>query len=247
MEDVTYEQEGEILEPEVGPQGAAEEEEGVVKLPSDEEDFIMPEKFAGKTAEEIAKSYLELEKFKGTKPTTLETPEATKIEVAGDEYVQEFLETGALTEESYAALEAEGNTRQDIDDRMEFEAYRNKKAIDDVVSVIGGIETFQAMDEWAKQTFDPTLMEQYSQELSTASKFGKQAILKDIHTQYLASLNGEEPSVSMVHTNEPQTINSKGYATQHELQADMANPLYGVDRSYTKAVEDKLARSKDFS
>ena len=39
-------------------------QEKEVNLPSDKEEFNMPDKFAGKSAEDIAKSYLELEKFK---------------------------------------------------------------------------------------------------------------------------------------------------------------------------------------
>lgn len=244
--DETTPQEGTVLEPEVGPQGAAEEEVETV-LPSDVEEFVMPEKFEGKSAEEIAKSYLELEKFKGSKVETPTTEEAeTPIEgaVQGDPYVMEFLNTGELSEESYAALEAEGNTRADIDDRMEFEAYKSKKAVDDLVEVIGGIENFTAMDEWAKTAFEPEQMESYSKELAGASKFAKQAILKDLYGQYTAAQNGEAPTADVIHTNERQTTVVKGYKSQHELQADMQDPRYGNDRSYTKAVEEKLAKSK---
>lgn len=249
QEVVTHEetpQEGTVLEPEVGPEGSTPEEEGIVELPSDVEEFVMPEKFQGKTAEEIAKSYLELEKFKGT--TTPETPETSETPqtpeaVEGDPYVMEYLNTGALSEESYAALEAKGMSRQDIDDKMEFEGYKSKKAVDELVEVIGGIDNFTKMDEWAKEAFTPEQMEEYSKELAAASKFGKQAILKDIYGQYTSS-TGEAPTGDVVHTNEMQTQAVKGYKSQHELQADMSDPRYGTDRSYTKAVEEKLAKSK---
>jgi len=46
-------------------------------LPSDEVPFEMPEKFAGKTAEEIAKSYVELEKFKASQEPTPPKEEKT--------------------------------------------------------------------------------------------------------------------------------------------------------------------------
>lgn len=238
-------QEGAVLEPEVGPQGSVEEEVETV-LPSDVEEFVMPEKFEGKTAEEIARSYIELEKFKGSKGETPTAEVETTTEEApqGDPYVAEFLNTGELSEESYAALEAEGQTRADIDDRMEFEAYKSKKAVDELVEVIGGIENFTAMDEWAKTAFEPEQMESYSKELAGASKFAKQAILKDLYGQYNASLNGEAPSTDVIHTNERQTSVVKGYKSQHELQADMSDPRYGSDRSYTQAVEAKLAKSK---
>lgn len=239
-------QEGTIPELELGPEETTTEKEGVIELPSDEVEFTMPEKFAGKTAEEIAKSYIELEKFKGGTPEVETPPKETptpEVE-AGDPYIEEFLNTGELSEESYAALEAEGNTRADIDDRMEFEGYKSKKAVDELVEVIGGIENFTAMDEWAKETFKPEQMESYSKELAGASKFAKQAILKDLYGQYNAAQNGETPTADVVHTNERQTTTVKGYKSQHELQADMSDKRYGNDRSYTMAVEEKLAKSK---
>jgi len=58
--------------PTIPTEGAVEETEVQVQtdvvdevvLPSDEVTFDMPEKFAGKSAEEIAKSYMELEAMK---------------------------------------------------------------------------------------------------------------------------------------------------------------------------------------
>ena len=226
--------------------------EDVLTLPSDEVEFTMPDKFAGKTAEEIAQSYIELEKFKGGEPApaVVETPvegEATPTEADPHKaYIDEFLGAGELSEESYKALEDEGNTREQINDRMEFEAYKSKKGVDELVEVIGGIDNFTQMDEWAKEAFTPEVMSEYSQELAGASKFAKQAILKDIYGQYNASLNGEAPTSDAIHTNEPQAKVSRGYTSQHELQADMSDRRYGVDRSYTNAVEAKLAKSKGF-
>jgi len=244
--DETTPQEGQVPQPEVGPEGSTPQEEGVVTLPSDVETFVMPEKFAGKTAEEIARSYMELEKFKGTPtpdvPATPETPETPSVS-EDEQYILEYINTGELSEESYAALEAKGMTRQEIADKMEFEGYKSKKAVDELVGVIGGIDNFTKMDEWAKEAFTPEQMAQYTQELASASKFGKQAILKDIYSQYTAA-SGEAPVGDVVHTNERQTIVTKGYTSQHELQADMADPRYGTDRSYTQAVEEKLAKSK---
>lgn len=215
-------------------------------LPSDKAEFEMPEKFAGKSAEDIAKAYTELERLKAA--PVVETPAGDPAPVdEGVDYVKEFLASGELSEESYTALEAEGIDRKTVDDRLEYEAYKSKKSVDELVEVIGGIDEFTAMDEWSKEAFTPEVLANYSEELAKASKFGKQAILKDVYSQYTAAKGTETaPTGDVVHTNEGQGIATKGYTSQHELQADMADRRYGTDRSYTAAVEAKLAKSKDF-
>lgn len=230
---------------ETGPVGT--EEKADTTLPSDEDEFTMPEKFKGKTAEEIAKSYIELEKLKNSTKDTKEpeeetTPKEGEEDSEGDKYIQEFLETGKLSEESYKELEAKGIPKEEIDDRLDYERYKIQKKINDVVSVIGGIEEYNAMEAWAVDNKTEEERQAFVVEFQAAGPMAQKALLKDLYSQY----KGGEAGGDMVHTNEPQAIKKPGYTSQHELQKDMADPRYGVDRSYTKAVEEKLARSKDF-
>ena len=99
---VTTEESAVLSEGEVNTivEGAPTEE--APTLPSDATEFTMPEKFAGKSAEEIAKSYLELEKFKGggqestegaepSEPEEGKQEEPTTIEQAEyDEYTKAY-------------------------------------------------------------------------------------------------------------------------------------------------------------
>ena len=237
MEEHNGTQEGEVFEPQVGPEGSTTEEEGVVTLPSDVEEFKMPEKFAGKTPEEIAKAYVELEKFKGVQPNTPppETEAPTETSTEGNKYVDEFLKEGALSDASYAELAEQGLSKEEVDDRLEFEQYKQQKKVDELVSVIGGIDNFTAMDEWAKASLTEEQLNTYGSELAAATPYGKKAILKDLYAQYTANTNGTPPEQQgdIIHTNEPQVGTSKGYTYLHDLQADMANSLYGKDRRYT--------------
>ena len=241
-------EEGTVQEPQAQPQEVTAEEEGVVTLPSDVEEFTMPDKFEGKSAEEIAKSYMELEKFKGQAPEAGDEVPPQEAEVApeGNKYMQEYYESGELSEDTYAELLEQGVSREDVDDRLEFESYKSKKAVDDLVSVIGGIEEFTAMDEWSKENMTPEALKEFGEEIRAASTFGKQAILKDVYSQYRVSIGEAEPTGDVVHTNEGQSVVTRGYSSQHELQADMADKRYGTDRSYTQEVEKKLSRSKPF-
>lgn len=231
-----------IPELEVGPQNEVQEVDS--SLPSDTEDFVIPEKFAGKSVEEIAKAYVELEKFKASKgevPPTEEAP-APQAEEApaegGNKYYDEFITKGELSEESYVELEKAGHSREEVTDRMEYEQYKQQKSINDVVSVIGGLEQYQAMEAWAIDNMSETDRATFVQEFQGASNFTKKALLKDMYSQFKG---GNVPD--MVHTNESQYKTGKGYSAEHEFQADIADPRYGTDKSYTKAVEEKMGRT----
>jgi hypothetical protein len=239
-----------VSEPEVGPQGEAEEVN--TSLPSDTPEFNMPEKFSGKSAEDIAKAYVELEKmrFKNSEEDLSYIDDMSEEEVdkalaaeppteeANNKYFDEFITKGSLSEESYAELEAAGHPREEVTERLEYEQYKQQKSINDVVSVIGGLENYQAMEAWAIDNVSEADRQTFVQEFQGASNFTKKALLKDMYSQFKG---GDTPDV--VHTNESQYKNSKGYSAEHEFQADIADPRYGSDKSYTKAVEQKMART----
>ena len=109
-----------------------------VELPSEVSSFEMPEKFKGKTAEEIAQSYIELEKLKAKKegegeqvPPNDETPPQEtppNTEESVDSYFKEYAENGALSEESYQALADKGYSKEQVDEQIDFYNYKQEKA-----------------------------------------------------------------------------------------------------------------------
>ena len=128
-----------VPELEVQPEGEVQEE----GLPSDTPEFVIPEKFKGKSAEEIARSYVELEKSRGTQEQPAEdAPEAQEEAPEGNPYLDEFRATGELSQDSYEALIAQGNTRESIDEALEYESYKQNKAVYEMADVVGGIENY---------------------------------------------------------------------------------------------------------
>ena len=223
--------------------GPADEvtEETTNGLPSDTEEFVMPDKFQGKSAEDIARAYTELEKFKGNTPTEPEDEaEEPNPESEGNKYLDEFNKTGELSEESYEELLKQGVAKEDIDERLEYEKYKVQKRVDEVVDVVGGLEEYQAIEEWAADAYSEEDRASFVSEFQGASDFAKKAMLRDLQSQYKATLEGGD----QIHTNEPQGVKGGGYTSQHDLQKDMADRRYGNDRSYTQAVEAKLAKTK---
>ncbi len=241
-------QEGTVQEPEATPEGTTNEQSEEVQLPSDVDSFELPEKFKGKSAEEIAKAYVELERMKKVStenPPTEETPPQEPPKEGGEEDIdstqlfQEFNEKGDLSEETYKKLEEKGYKREEVKDRLEFEQYKQKKAIDELVEPIGGIEEYTKMSDWFNTTAPEEEKASFMKELEAAGPLARRALIKDLYAKY----QSVEASDGTIHTNEPQYKPTKGYASQHELQKDLSDKRYGIDRSYTSAVEEKMAIS----
>jgi len=209
----------EQIEVETGPANETEQEE-VTTLPSDTEEFVMPDKFQGKSAEDIARSYIELEKHRGTQegvpPVTPEDgSEAPK-------------------------LEEKGVSKEKIDDALEYEKYKQDKATKEMADVVGGIEKYSAMEKWAVGNYSEEDRTAFVKEFQGSGKLAREALLRDLYANYTKANEGAD----VIHTNEGQYTPKKGYASEHEFQQDLADRRYGTDRSYTKMVEAKMAKTK---
>ncbi len=235
-----------VQEPEATPEASTVAEEEELTLPSDVEEFTLPEKFEGKSAEEIARAYVELEKFKGKpdEPVQSDPVKGTQEPAEGNKYINEYLREGKLSEESYEALEKDGVSKQEVDDRLGYESYKQQKSVDDFVKPIGGIENFTKMDAWTKDNLEVEEINEIAEAMNSSSKLGKQAIIKDLYRRYQEAEGEVTPEEFGVHTNEAQQVATKGYAAEHEFQKDLSDKRYGVDRSYTQAVERKIAATK---
>jgi len=221
---------------ETGPESTEQEE--VNTLPSDDT-FEVPEKFKGKSAEEIARAYVELERFKGDTPPAEKPPEEIETQEGNDKYLNEFYETGELSEDSYAELLEAAHTREQVDEQVEFEKYKQHKQVTEVADIVGGMENYNAMEQWATKEYSEEDRTAFVSEFQSAGPLAKKAMLENMYSQSTSANAGGD----VVHTNEYQGIKGKGYQSQFELQQDMSDKRYGTDRSYTAMVEAKLNKS----
>ena len=249
------------LAPDEGLPVEGTEQESDVTLPSDTEEFNMPEKFKGKSAEEIARAYSELEKMHSkkesdqdsTKDTAKEeedNPEDTSPTVlTKDEiksYEESFRKNGGLTDEDYEALAKKGITREQVDEEIEYRKYKEEKAINRVIEPLGGgKEKLQEVVKWASENKTQDEVEAFNKALEGAPVVAQQAMLKGLYAEYDSSTN----TTNVLHTNSAQSTRSKGYATEADFMKDISNPAYKTDKSYVKAVEKKLSitDTKDWS
>jgi len=172
------------------------------QLPSEEVAFEMPEKFAGKSAEEIAKSYMELEKMKNTKSEeseeggdevskegeetppeeTKEEKEPTKEEAEQyQKYVDSYEKNGGLSDDEYAELEKAGYSKEQVDEEIEYRNYKKEKALSDVLDPLGGgTDKFKEVAKWAAENKSPEEVKEFNEALASSSKLGQQALLKEL-------------------------------------------------------------------
>lgn len=230
----------EIINQEVEQVEEVEEQEEEVVLPSDIPTFEMPEKFKGKSAEEIAKSYVELEKLYSRKIENKSTTEPAPLsQEQYSKFETKFRETGSLSEEDYAELEKLGYSREVVDTEIAYRQYQEEKNILDVLAPLGGgLEKLNQVASWAKETKSEEEVKNINEALKSTNKQGQQAILKMLYNEYENRNTSQEP----IHTNSPQVPRTRGYNNEADFFKDLSDPRYkSGDKYFIKAVEQKLS------
>lgn len=244
-----------------------EEAESDVSLPS-ESDFEMPDKFKGKSAEEIARAYAELEKMKNQQADEPESEKETVQEETDDseyvnpileegrpegskdvpvdqfvEYLQEYDNTGELSEDSYKQLEELGYNKQFVDEKIDYIKYKREKEVDAVLEPYGGTEAFKEVSAWAAANFTEQQLENINAQLASGNKQTQDAVLASLFMGYKQSNKTAEPQDVTLHTNQPQATRTEGYATKSEYLKDAKDPRYEKDAGYRKQVEQKMLKT----
>jgi hypothetical protein len=233
-------------------------------LNADESDepskFEMPDKFKGKTAEEIAKSYLELEKLKDRKKETevVDKPVDDKPEIIekpvvdGPMTVEQYQETwqvqgGGLTDRQWSELSK--TTGISIDTLKAYEHMvkeKNTVMVEEHDAQIyresGGKAKYDEMIEWANGNLSESQIEGLNAQLDNPT-FYKQgvAILK---STYEASV-GFEPQVKLKNVANPSNADLLGddeFRSEQEAFVAMRDPRYETDAAWTRQFDAKLAR-----
>lgn len=240
--------------PEVQPEAVAVEAEPEVQLPSDEVAFEMPEKFAGKSAEEIAKSYMELEAHKQEVPEEV-TPNEESIEVdAGtdkqdtQDLITEYTERGTdLTEEDYKVLEEKGYSKKQVDIyKAGVEAQRQQESLATIEKAGTTAEEAGSAIEWARANWSEERITQFNSAIESSSQDVQVQMIQMLTEGYRA---GNTPQADgPIHGQRAPVAPTQGYDSMNQMVADMNDPRYDArtfqyDPAYYKAVRDKAARS----
>lgn len=225
--------------------GEAPEEE--VVLPSEQEEFELPEKFKGKSVEEVAKAYTELEKLKDKQATeepkvepTEESTDKESDEVDLEDYYKKYVETGELDVEALTEL---GVDVDEVREQFEYASYKQQKAIDAVLAPLGvSLEEATEAAAWLSETKGEAEAEELNKALATSTVAVQQVLIKGLMDSYKEANN----ITDVLHTNEPQSIPTQGYKTQEEFFKDIGSPEYTNNPKFREKVEKKMAKSDIF-
>jgi hypothetical protein len=244
---------------------SGEEGDAEYVLPS-EDVFEMPDKFKGKSAEEIARAYAELEKMRNKQPNKEDPasedpaddsafvnpmldegrPEGSK-DLPGEAFVQfieEYDSNGGLSEASYAKLQELGYNKAFVDEKIEYINYKRDKEVETVLTPYGGREEFKKVSAWASANFSEQQLENINIQLASGNKQTQDAVLSSLFMGYKQSVTTATPPQDVtLHTNQPQSVRVEGYATKSEYLKDAKDPRYDKDPGYRKQVEKKMLKT----
>lgn len=214
----------------------------------------VPEKFWDASTgvvntEAWAKSTAELEaKLSGKAPAAAETPaaetppatpDAAAAAVGQDAFAAfstEFAEKGALSEESFKALEAKGIPKPMVEAYIAGQVALAERQQADVLSPAGGTEGFNKMATWADKNLPAADVEALDRQLASDDLAIRKNAVIALKARYDAAYGGSQaglvsgtPSAGIV-----------GYQSSAEMTADMRKPEYAKDPAFRAMVSRKL-------
>lgn len=230
---------------------------------SEERPEWLPEKF--KSAEDLAKAYAELEKKQGE--ASKETPEAEKkadevkpeitpetptdkaaevLKEKGlnfDEFHQQIITDGKLSDDSYKKLADAGIPKEMVDGYINGQAAIAQTMISSVHAEVGGAESYAAMIEWAATNLSTAEQAAFDKAVTTTDVNQAKLAVAGLNAKYTAAV-GESPK--LLEGN--RVVESTDvYQSNAQVTADMKTKLYKTDPAEQARVQAKLARSPVFA
>jgi len=214
--------------------------EGGIPMKSDKPEWL-PEKF--ESAEELAKSYNELEKKLGETKTEETPAEEAKEQaeqatgVALDKFYDEYAEKGELAEDSYTELAKQGLSKELVDSYIEGQKAVSDRQTNELHSTVGGKANYDKMVEWASSTLSETEVKAFNTVMDKGNPDEMKLAINGINSRWKSTF---EPK--LVKGEAPKVVGDMFKSTYEVAQA-INDKRYSHDTAYRKSVEEKLKRS----
>jgi len=211
--------------------------------PMDERPEWLPEKF--NSPEDLAKAYSELE-HKQSSEVSSETGEQTgesEVPSLNEQKLNDLSDAWrnqdfTFTDEQYNELEKMGLPKAFVDRYAEGQKAVAEAQANQLMSIVGGQEAYQAMAEWAQQSLSQAEIEAFDKALEVNPETARMAI-QGLHAQYTKAV-GKSPE--LVQGN--QALSGSGYyKSMAEVREAMKDPRYKTDSAYRESVAQKLNNS----
>lgn len=215
-----------------------EVQEDVVGQPAQEETKSdrpewLPEKF--NNAEELAKSYNELEKSYSDKSN------ATQTDL--NPFFDEYTEKGELAADSYTKLEGMGLSKEVVDSYIAGQKAQGDLQVSTITNAVGGTDEYNKMIEWASTNLSEAEQKTFNNSMENGSTDEALLAVKGINAMYKST---QTPTQS---SNTPRLVQGEGTApadvfrSTAEVVKAINNPKYNEDSAYRNDIEQKIKRS----
>ena len=214
-----------------------EVQEDVVGQPAQEETKSdrpewLPEKF--NNAEELAKSYNELEKSYSDKSN------ATQTDL--NPFFDEYTEKGELAADSYTKLEGMGLSKEVVDSYIAGQKAQGDLQVSTITNAVGGTDEYNKMIEWASTNLSEAEQKTFNNSMENGSTDEALLAVKGINAMYKSTQTSTQ-------SNTPKLVQGEGTApadvfrSTAEVVKAINNPKYNEDSAYRNDIEQKIKRS----
>lgn len=220
---------------------------------------IVKELIGGKfeNQEALLQAYQELEKKQGSQheeggdnksPTEHQKPvvkDDGSSEVSEESFLnsfnEEYEEKGELSEDSYKKLADKGYSKGIVNELIEARVAKAEVQYNKVVAVAGTEDQYKDLVDWAKDNLDDAQKQDYNSRIAS----GQQSVIEDAvnFLLYKREQSGETPVTRIKGSSFDTSAGVKPFKDMDELRKAHANSLYGTNKAYTKAQDDRYLKS----
>ena len=212
-----------------------------------EQEELLGGKF--KTQDDLLKAYQELEKKIG-QPKTEPAETKPEGEKAGDppseapagvaKYEQEFVDTGSLSEQSYADLAKMGFTKTQVDQYIQGQQFYAEAVRSEVYNSVGGQEQYVEIINWASENMSPATIKEYNDAVNAVNK---DKVLSTLEYMKFKKEQAQPRETRRLEGNAP-VEGVQPFTNKNDWQAAATNRLYGKDAKYTNMVDQRYLASR---
>jgi len=154
-----------------------------------------------------------------------------------------WLETGQVPEAELAKLSQIGITKEMAEEYISWRHSQAEQGMNDLITQIGGEESFKSMSGWAASNWDSEQLSAYNKAIDSGDRGQIQLALKALKAEYSSANPQPAGKPKLVHAPNHASGGTQAYQSLAEAQRDFANPLYQQDPAFREQVRRRLAVS----
>ena len=133
----------------------------------------------------------------------------------------------------------EAQDEQDAEEQDQEPVVLSQQEESTIMDSIGGQETFESVQSWARENLDGAELEAYNREVNSGDYYRARNALQSLYYAFQEN-SGYEPDLI---GGKLSGNSSDVFRSSQEVMAAMNDPRYLQDTAYTQDIQDKLLRS----